>query len=77
MEDPHGRIAVWFTLLAEYNFEICYRTRKNNGRADYLSSPIRVNLIMSNAEMGSDFKVISNFLNGFSSPPRARILVES
>ncbi len=24
MKDPHGRIARWFTLLAEYDFEICY-----------------------------------------------------
>ncbi len=23
MKDPHGRIACWFTLLAEYDFEIC------------------------------------------------------
>ena len=24
IKDPHGRIARWFTLLAEYDFEICY-----------------------------------------------------
>ena len=69
MTDPHGRIARWFTLLAEYNFEICYRAGKNNASADYLSRPVGVNLVMSDAGMGSDLKVIANFLNDFASPP--------
>ena len=30
MKDPHGRIARWFTLLAEYDFEIFYRAGRDN-----------------------------------------------
>ena len=58
MEDPHGLIALWFTLLAEYNFEISYQGGKNNASADYLSRPIRINLVMSNAEIESVVKLV-------------------
>ena len=30
LKDPHGRIAHWFTLQAEYNFEISDRAVNNN-----------------------------------------------
>ena len=62
MKDLHGRIARWFTLFAEYNFEICYRLGKDNASADYLSRPVGVNLLISNAEMESYIKVRANFL---------------
>ena len=68
MKDPHGQKAQWFTLLAEFNFEICYRARKNNACADYLSRPVGVNLVMSHAEMESDLKIIANFPIDFTSP---------
>ena len=77
MKDPHGQIACWFNLLAEFSFEICYRAGKNDGSADYLSRPVGINLFMSSAHMGSDLKVIANFLNDFASTPQVRTLVKS
>ena len=68
IKDPYGRIASWFTVLAEYNIEIFYRAGKNNTSADYLSRPVGVNLVMSDVEMESDLKVIANFLSDFVSP---------
>ena len=30
MKEPHGKIAGWFILLMEYDFEICYRAGRDN-----------------------------------------------
>eukprot|EP00171_Calliarthron_tuberculosum_P020369 IDg20369t1 len=40
--DPHGRIARWFSLLSEFEFELFYRPGKENLAADYLSRPVEV-----------------------------------
>ena len=72
MKYPNWQIARWFTLLPEYIFEICYRAGKNNAITDYLSMPVGVNLAMSNAEMDSELKVITNCLNDFASLPKSQ-----
>ena len=72
IKDPHRRTARWFTLLTEHNFEIWYQAGKNNASEDYLSRPFEVNLVMRNAEMESDLKLIANFLNDFASPHESR-----
>ena len=45
MKDPHRRIARWFTLLAECDFEICYLAGHENACADSLSRPVDLLLI--------------------------------
>ena len=36
MKDCHRRIALWVTLLAEYDFEICFRAGHDNACANVL-----------------------------------------
>ena len=48
MKDPHRRIARWFTLLAEYDFEISYRARRDNACAYFLSRPVELMVIDEN-----------------------------
>ena len=40
MKDPHGRIARWMSLFAEFDFDIQYKPGEKNGNADYLSRPL-------------------------------------
>ena len=66
MKDPHGRIARWFTLLAEYDFEICYRAVRDNACADYPSRPVDWILIGDNQPYGANLKTIAHYLNSIS-----------
>ncbi len=61
MKDPHGRIARWFTLPAEYDFEICYRAGRGNACADYLSRPVDWMLIDDNQPYGANLKMIAHY----------------
>ncbi len=45
MKDPRGRIARWFTLFAEYEFEICYRAGRDNACAEFLSRSVKLMVI--------------------------------
>ena len=66
MKDPHGRIARWFSLLAEYDFEICYRSGNQNPSVDFISRPVELMAIMENISIEPDLKLIANYLHNHS-----------
>ncbi len=66
MKDPHGRIARWLTLLAEYDFEICYRVGRDNACADFLSRPVELMVIHENQQFEANLKAIAHYLDKLS-----------
>ena len=66
MKDPHGRIARWFTFLAEYDFEICYQAGRNNVCADSLSRPVELMVIEDHQPFEANIKAIAHYLDNFS-----------
>ncbi len=66
MKYPHGRIARWFTLLAEYDFEICYRAGRDNACADFLSRPFEFMLIDENQPFEANLKAVAHYLDNLS-----------
>ena len=63
MKDPHGRIARRFTLLAEYEFEICYRAGSDNACADFLSQPVKLMVIDEDLPFEANLKAIAHYLD--------------
>ncbi len=53
----HGRIARWFTLLSEYDFQICYRAGRDNPCADFLSRPVEQAVIDENQLFEANIKL--------------------
>ncbi len=66
MKDPSGRIARWFTLLAEYDFQICYRAGRDNSCADFLSRPVDLWVIDGDQLFGANLKAIAHYLGNLS-----------
>ena len=66
MKDFHGRIARWFTLLAEYDFEIFYRTVRGNTCADFLSQPVELVVIDDHQIFEANLKAIAHYLDNLS-----------
>ncbi len=66
MKDPHGRIARWFTLLAEYDLEICYRAGRDNACADFLSRPLKLMVIGDHQTFEANLKAITHYLDNLS-----------
>ena len=62
-KDLHGRIARWFTLLAEYDFEICYRTGRANACHDFLSRLAELIVIDENQRFEANLKAIAHYLD--------------
>ncbi len=60
MKDTRGRIARWFTLLAEYDFEICYRAGRDNACADFWSRPVELLVIDENQPFEANLKAIAH-----------------
>ena len=65
MRDPHGRIARWMSLFAEFDFEVVYRPGEMNANADYLSRPVDEQelLMMANVEMEDDLVAVHTYLS--------------
>ncbi len=66
MKDPHGRIARWFTLFVEYDFEICHRPGKDNASAYLLSRPVELMITDENQSFEANFEAIEHFLDNIS-----------
>ncbi len=66
MKNPHGRIARWFTLFAEYDFEICYRAGRDNACADFLSRPVELMVINEDQPFEANLKAIAHYLENLS-----------
>ncbi len=66
MADAHGRIARWFTLLAEYDFEIFHRVGRDNACADFLSRPVELTVIDENQPIEANLKSITDYLDKLS-----------
>ncbi len=66
LEDPHRRIALWFTLLAEYDFEICYLAVLDIAHEYFLSGPIELILTYENQTFEANFKAIAHYLDNRS-----------
>ncbi len=63
MKDPHGWIARWLTLLAEYDFEICYRAGCDNACAEFLSRPVELSVINDNEPFEARLKASTHYLD--------------
>ena len=60
--DPHGRIARWISVFAEYDFEVHYRPETRNANADYLSrSSAEVSMVLS-IGLEPDLKSVVEYL---------------
>ncbi len=66
MKDPHERIASWFTLLAEYDFEIFYRAGRENAWADFPSRPVELMVVDENQPFKAHIKAIAHYLDNLS-----------
>ena len=66
MKDPHGRIARWFTLLAEYDFEICYRARRDKACTAIFSRPVELMVIDDHQPSEANLKAIAHYLDNLS-----------
>ncbi len=66
MKDLHGRIARWFTLLQEYDFEICYQAGHDNACADFLSRSVKLMVIDENQSFKSNLEAIAHYLKNLS-----------
>ena len=64
LRDPHGRIARWMSLLAEFNFEIVYRPGEKNANADYLSRPVqgKADVMVLRIGMKEDLTAVYKYL---------------
>ena len=64
LRDPHGRIARWMSLFAEFDFEIVYRPGEKNANADYLSRPVqgKVDMMVLNIGMEEDLAAVYKYL---------------
>lgn len=59
MKDNHGRIARWFALLDENEFETCYKLGKQNSTEDYLSSTVLAIIIVQDLSIEDDLEIIA------------------
>ncbi len=66
MKDPYRRIARWFTLLAEYDFEIYYWSGRGNACAEFLSRPAELTVIDDHQPLESNLKAIAHYLDNLS-----------
>ena len=66
MKDSHGWIARWFILLAEYDFEICFRSGHDSASADFCSRPVELLVIDGNQSFESHLKAIAHYLHNLS-----------
>ncbi len=66
IKDPHGRIARWFILLPEYDFEICYRAGRDNACANFSSRPVELMVIDENQQFEENLKAITHYLENLS-----------
>ncbi len=66
MKDAHGWIARWFTLLAEYDFVICYGAGHDKACDDFLSRPIELKVIDENQTFEANLKAIAHYLDKLS-----------
>ena len=66
MKDPHGRIARWFTLLAEYDFEIYYRAGRDNACAEFLSRTVELVIIDNHQPFEANLKAVKHILDTLS-----------
>ena len=62
MKDTYGRIARWFSLLADYDVEICYRAVAQNAAADYLSRPANTIMAIEEADIEPDLRDVTKNL---------------
>lgn len=65
LRDPHGRIARWMSLFAEFDFEVVYRPGKKNANADYLSRPVEEHEVTMVMDIGieEDLAAVQTYLS--------------
>ncbi len=66
VKDPHDRIARWYTLLAEHNFEISIRAGRDYPCADFLSQTVELLVIDDVKTFEANFKAIAHHLDNLS-----------
>ena len=66
MKDPHLRIALLSTLLAEYEFEICHWPGSDNACPDFLSRLVEFLVIDDKQPFEANIKAIAHYLDNLS-----------
>lgn len=66
MKDPHGRIARWFVLLSQFDFDIQYRPGSENANADYLSRPAEEVLAVIEGQYEPELMAVTQYLTHFN-----------
>ena len=66
--DPHGRIARWFSFLAEFQFDIMYKPGQENVPADFLSRNVSASDLVASMKLEPASENIARYLETLETP---------